>query len=125
MLDTLERLEPPAGGWKVIAIDNGSTDESLHILEQRAVKLPMTVVEEPRRGKNIALNSGLALVEGDIVSLTDDDIILPPDWLLAIESVAAQQTGYDILGGAIYPVWEEPPPDWALRCLPKESFRLD
>ena len=122
MLDTLQRLEPPTGGWKVIAVDNGSDDDSLRILKERAVKLPMMALSEPRRGKNIALNAGLAHTEGEIVALTDDDVILPPDWLITIESVAAQQVGYDIFGGAIYPVWEQTPPDWVLRCVPKKMY---
>jgi glycosyltransferase involved in cell wall biosynthesis len=122
MLDSLERLEPPTGGWKVVAVDNSSTDNSLHILQQRAAKLPMTVISEHRRGKNVALNAGLALSGGDIVALTDDDVILPVNWLIAIENVAAQNTDYDIFGGAIHPIWEETPPDWVLRCVPKPWF---
>src|ERR1700682_4970966 len=102
MLDTLERLEPPVGGWKIVGVDNGSDDDSLRILEARAAHLPMTVLSEPRRGKNIALKAGLAFVEGDIVALTDDDVLLPSQWLVAIESVAAKETAYDIFGGAIY-----------------------
>jgi glycosyltransferase involved in cell wall biosynthesis len=119
MLDTLERLEAPAGGWNVVAVDNGSTDDSTKLLNQRVANLPMTVISEPRRGKNVALNVGLKFVEGDIVALTDDDVILSPDWLISIEQIATQQPDYDIFGGAIVPVWEEPPPDWVLRCVPK------
>ncbi len=119
MLDSLKRLEPPAGGWKVVAVDNGSTDESLKLLKQSAAELPMTVVSEPRRGKNIALNACLTHIEGDIVALTDDDVILPPNWLVGIRGVADQKTDYNIFGGAIVPVWEEPPPAWVLRCVPK------
>ena len=122
MLDTLEQLEPPTDGCKIIAVDNGSTDNSLRILGERAARLPMTVLSEPRRGKNIALNTGLVAAEGDIVALTDDDVILPGNWLAAIEKVAAEQTAYDIFGGAIYPVWEEPPPAWILRCVDKGFF---
>jgi glycosyltransferase involved in cell wall biosynthesis len=124
MLDTLERLASPSGGWNVIAVDNGSADNSRELLEQRTAKLPMTVLTEPRQGKNIALNRGLALVEGDIVALTDDDIILPADWLVSIESVAEQQSDYDIFGGVICPVWETLPPDWVLRCVPKDFLGL-
>jgi glycosyltransferase involved in cell wall biosynthesis len=122
MLDSLQRLKPPAGGWKVVAVDNGSGDDSLRILKERAAGLPMIALSEPRRGKNIALNAGLAHIEGEMVALTDDDVILPPDWLRTIESVAAQQADYDIFGGAIYPVWEQPPPDWILRCVPKKMY---
>jgi glycosyltransferase involved in cell wall biosynthesis len=122
MLDTLEQLQAPGGGWKIVAVDNGSTDDSLAILKERAAKLPMAVVSEPRRGKNVGLNTGLALVEGEIVALTDDDVILPPNWLLAIQDVVAQQPDYDIFGGVIYPVWEEPPPAWVLHGVPKGIF---
>src|ERR1700730_3450779 len=124
MLDPLERLETPAGGWKVVAVDNGSTDDSAKLLKQRAANLPMTVISEPRRGKNAALNAGLAFVEGGIVALTDDDVILPPDWLVSIERVAKQQPEYDIFGGAIVPVWEESPPSWLLRCAPQGAWAL-
>jgi glycosyltransferase involved in cell wall biosynthesis len=122
MLDTLQRLEPPIGGWKVIAVDNGSDDDSLPILKARADKLPMMALSEPRRGKNIALNAGLAHREGDILALTDDDVLLPADWLTRIESVAAEQVGYDIFGGEIVPVWEQPPPDWVLRSVPERMY---
>jgi glycosyltransferase involved in cell wall biosynthesis len=122
MLDTLQRLEPPTGGWNVIAVDNGSDDNSLQILKERAAKLPMMVLSEPRRGKNVALNAGLAHIESEMVALTDDDVILPPDWLITIESVAAEQVDYDIFGGAINPVWEQTPPDWVLRCVPKRMY---
>jgi hypothetical protein len=119
MLATLGALTSPSEGWKVVAVDNGSTDDSLNILEQHAGGMPMTVLREPRRGKNIALNTGLALAEGDIIAFTDDDIILPRDWLVSIESVAASRAEYDIFGGAIYPIWEEPPPAWLFPCVPK------
>jgi glycosyltransferase involved in cell wall biosynthesis len=119
MLATLGALTSPSGGWKVVAVDNGSTDDSLSILEQHAGRIPMTVLREPRRGKNIALNAGLALAEGDIIAFTDDDIILPRDWLVSIESVAARRAEYDIFGGVIYPIWEEPPPAWVFQCVPK------
>jgi L-malate glycosyltransferase len=124
MLDSLENVAPPTGGWKVVAVDNGSTDSTRDILEQRAVKLPMTVLTEPRRGKNAALNAGLAFVDGDLVALTDDDIILPADWLVSIEKIAAERAEYDIFGGPIYPIWEEPPSAWVLRCAPKDYLGL-
>jgi glycosyltransferase involved in cell wall biosynthesis len=119
MLDTLSRLEPPVGSWKVVAVDNGSTDGSLKILKKRAAEIPMTVVCEARRGKNVALNTGMAFCEGDLVVLTDDDVILPSNWLVGIQRLAEQKTDYDIFGGAIFPVWETPPPEWVLRRVPK------
>src|ERR1700753_1443831 len=90
MLDQLEHLEPPTGCWDVVAVDNGSSDDTLKILREWKDKLPLTVISEPRRGKNIALNAALPFVKGEIVALTDDDMIVSPDWLVSIERIAVE-----------------------------------
>jgi len=122
MLDAIERVEPPRGGWKIVAVDNGSTDGGADLLRRRAGRLPLTVLTEPRRGKNNGLNAGLASVEGDLVVFTDDDVVPRPDWLVRLRQVADEQRGYDIFGGAIEPIWLEQPPDWVLRAAPKGHF---
>jgi glycosyltransferase involved in cell wall biosynthesis len=122
MLDGLEALAPPPGGWKLIAVDNGSTDGSAALLRERQSRLPLTVISEPRRGKNAGLNAALGSLEGDLVVLTDDDVIPPPDWLVAYRRLAAARAGFDIFGGAIRPRWPAPPPDWVLRRAPKGHF---
>jgi len=122
MLDALERLEAPAGGWKLVAVDNASTDDSATILQERASRLPLTVLSEPRLGKSVALNTGLAAVEGDLVVLTDDDVTPHPQWLAAWRRLADDQPDYDIFGGAIEPVWPAPPAAWILKDVPKGFF---
>jgi glycosyltransferase involved in cell wall biosynthesis len=122
MLDAFERLETPAGGWKIVAINNASTDNTAALLEQRAARLPLTILAEPRQGKNYSLNTGLVAAEGDLVVLTDDDVIPCVDWLVAMRHVADEQLDYDIFSGAIHPIWPEAPPDWMLRCVPKGHF---
>ncbi len=122
MLDALERLAPPRGGWKIVAVDNGSADESAALLRQRTGRLPLTIVSEPRRGKSRGLNAGLAWVEGDLVVFTDDDVVPRPDWLVRLRQIADKQRGYDIFGGAIHPIWLEAPSDWVLRSVPKGHF---
>lgn len=46
-----------------------------------AHNLPLHTVEVTQPGVIAALNAGLAAVEGDIVSITDDDAAPHPDWL--------------------------------------------
>ncbi len=41
----------------------------------------VVLVDEPRRGLAYARNAGFAASQGDIVIATDDDVIVPPDWL--------------------------------------------
>jgi glycosyltransferase involved in cell wall biosynthesis len=122
MLDALEALQSPPGGWKLIAVDNGSTDTTAPLLRERQSRLPLTVLSEPRRGKNVGLNAGLDAIEGDLVIFTDDDVVPPPDWLVAFRRLADAQPDFDIFGGAIRPRWLAPPPDWILRCAPKGHF---
>jgi len=122
MLDALENLEAPPGGLKIVAVDNASTDASAALIKAREARLPITLVSESRRGKNAALNTGLGSVEGELVVLTDDDVIPRPDWLVSIRRVADEQPNYDIFGGAIYPICDEAPSEWVMRCVPKGVF---
>jgi GT2 family glycosyltransferase len=118
MLESLARLTPPSGGWKLIAVDNASTDGSADILRSFSGRLPLTVLSEPTKGKNRALNRGLEASEGDLVVLTDDDIVAGSDWLCAWRDVADRLADVDIFGGRIVPRWSMEPPEWLLSEVP-------
>jgi glycosyltransferase involved in cell wall biosynthesis len=122
MLEALEHLELPGNRVKIVAVDNASTDGSADLIKARSRKLRITLLSEARRGKNIALNKGLSEIEGDLVVLTDDDIVPRRDWLISIRRIAEEQPSYDIFGGAIYPLWEQIPEEWVLRNVPKAWF---
>jgi len=122
MLDALECLEVPLGGFKIVAVDNASTDATAALIKAREARLPITLIHELRPGKNAALNKGLGSIEGDLVVLTDDDVIPRPDWLVSIRNLADELPHYDIFGGAIHPVWDEAPPEWVMRCVYKGMF---
>ena len=113
--ETLEafcQLQEPPSGWKLVIVDNGSTDETSTVLASFANRLPLHVVSEPTGGKNSALNTGLGFVEGDLTVLTDDDTFPHRDWLVEMRKVADAQPGYSLFGGAVVPRWESPPPPW-------------
>jgi hypothetical protein len=63
-------------------------------------------------GKNIALNTGLTHLEGDLAIFTDDDAFPSPDWLIQLQDAAAAHESYSMFGGVILPRWEETPPYW-------------
>ena len=65
VLDAYTRLDTVEGGWKLVIVDNASTDETEEIIKAYASKLPITYLFEPRRGKNAALNSAITSFEGD------------------------------------------------------------
>lgn len=110
-------LKPPADGWRLVVVDNASTDDTPRIIKRYSDKLPLIGLHTDRRGKNIALNEGLKHVQGDLVVFTDDDAIPDPGWLETLSITAAEQTDYDIFGGEIFPVWPGEPPDWVLRLV--------
>jgi glycosyltransferase involved in cell wall biosynthesis len=118
VLDAHCLLEPPPTGWKLVIVDNGSTDTTKEIVCSFAQKLPLTYVFEATRGKNAALNTGLAYVEGDLVVCTDDDAVPHRDWLTQLQIAADEHPSYSIFGGAVVPRWEVPPEPWILNWVP-------
>ena len=114
-------LEPLEGGWRLIVVDNGSTDATAEILRSFSEKLPLTCLFEARRGQNRGRNAGLDRIEGDLVVFTDDDAIPRRDWLAQIRRAADANPGFAIFGGAILPRWESPPEDWVLRWVPQAA----
>ena len=67
---------------RVIAVDDGSTDGSLAILEAWARRRPtlVTVLHQPNGGQGSARNLGLAQATGRWVTFTDPDDMLDPDF---------------------------------------------
>ena len=112
VLNAYTQLEWPDSGWKLVIIDNGSTDNTKEVIQNFRGLLPLTYEYEGVLGKNAALNTGLKFVEGDLVVLTDDDVYPRPDWLVTLRTSADAQQRYSIFGGVILPRWEVPPPHW-------------
>ncbi|WP_375493624.1 glycosyltransferase family 2 protein [uncultured Nostoc sp.] len=82
---------------QVIVVVRDTDAETWQFLAQRkADNLPLHTVKVTQAGVVAALNAGLAAVEGDIVSITDDDAAPHPDWL---ERIAAYFTCDSRLGG--------------------------
>ena len=115
MLDGLARVESPPGGWQLLAVDNVSTDGSGDVMRSYAGRLPITVLHEPEKGKNRGLNRALDLAKGDFYVFTDDDVIVPPDWLMQWRKIADAQPEYDLFAGQTRPLWPYEPPQQLLK----------
>jgi len=114
VLAAYNNLTPPCGGWKLVIVDNASTDATKQTIYSASSRLPLTYHFEPGPGKNRALNSALHLVEGDVVLFTDDDAIPRSDWLVQARDLADSRTSFGVFGGVIVPQWEISPPSWIL-----------
>lgn len=115
----LSNVTPPLTGVEFLIVDNGSTDSTRSLLDEARGFIDLTILEQPLRGKNRALNLAASIAQGDLVVFTDDDVIPDPDWLITLEAAALKHSHADIFGGTIFPVWEKPPPDWVLTAVPK------
>lgn len=84
---------------EIIAVDDGSTDDSLERLKVIAKSYPGLIIHsQPNGGLSLARNAGLDLATGDYVLFHDADDYLEPD---AVEHLVrgAQTHGSDIVGG--------------------------
>jgi glycosyltransferase involved in cell wall biosynthesis len=111
-LETFCGLRAPASSWKLVIVDNGSSDQTQDTIKGFANRLPLHFLTESRPGKNFALNTALSQIDGDLTVLTDDDVLPRPDWLLKLRHAADVHSEFSIFGGAILPHWEVPPPHW-------------
>ena len=99
---SLVGLDPPAGGWELILVDNGSTDGTADAIRRFADGAPFAVrcVHAATPGLSHARNAGLQHASGRIVAFTDDDCYPRPDYLRAVVDVFAHhQAG--VIGGRV------------------------
>lgn len=90
---------------EVVCIDDGSTDESLSILNALAASDPrVKVVSQPNRGVGATRNVGIELAEGEYIHFLDADDTLAPS---AYEELLrnARNDNLDVLTFQIQPVY--------------------
>src|SRR3990172_1401868 len=100
-LDSLRLLDHPT--HRVIVVDNGSTDGSLERI--RAFDPDIELIESTKNlgfagGSNIGIR--LALERGaDYLWVLNNDIVVEPDTLSALVSVARSRPGIGVIGAAV------------------------
>jgi glycosyltransferase involved in cell wall biosynthesis len=117
VLQGYQQLLAVSGGWKLVIVNNASTDGTRETVRQFESSLPLTYCEESQPGKNRALLTGLHEAEGDLFVFSDDDATPDPGWLSALRRAADERLDYDIFAGAIRPRWEVDPKPWVLEAV--------
>ncbi len=98
---------------EVIVVDNASTDATADVVARVAAGFPVRLhrLSESAEGKTPALNAGLAAARGDLLALTDDDVLVGEHWIGDIRRAFGCST-LDLVGGRVDPQWERRPPRW-------------
>lgn len=94
--------------WALVVVDNASTDMTRAILDNWLDRLPMIVLEEPRAGKNIALNSAIEATDNSICDFvfTDDDAVPAPDFIVRWKEALVARPCDTLFGGSVVPSFD-------------------
>jgi glycosyltransferase involved in cell wall biosynthesis len=112
-LAALSRATMPDGCTvEIVVVDNNSTDETPVVTRRAAASgpIPVRYVHERQQGKSFALNTGLSIAQGQIIALTDDDVLPSADWLVRIVSNFRAADDAVFVFGKVLPRWIVPPP---------------
>ena len=86
-IDSIEAQTFALDRVQVVVVDDGSTDDSLAILQAWQQRRPelVTVVSQENGGPGAARNAGMALARGEWITFTDPDDVLDPGYLTEVD----------------------------------------
>ncbi|MDJ0735862.1 MAG: glycosyltransferase family 2 protein [Nostocaceae cyanobacterium] len=112
-IDSLLTQDFP-GSFEVIVVDNGSSDRTRQVVEQRQSDPHLKYIYEPKIGLSVARNTGARVAGGDILAYLDDDAVASQHWLHILYSAYQENAKLAIAGGKVTLLWSESiqPPRW-------------
>ena len=114
---------PPECDLEVLVVDNNSSDDTGDVVRRMSARTawPVRYLLEPRQGKGFALNCGLAHAHGDIIALTDDDVLPASDWLARVVECFRRHEVVFVFG-KVLPRWEVLPPPELLTKIARDIW---
>ncbi len=94
----------PLGPFEIIAVNDGSSDNSATELDNAAGELAeVRVLQLPHRGKGEALRQGTRAAKGDWVIFLDSDLDLPPDQITLFLALQHIHQADAVIGSKLHP----------------------
>jgi glycosyltransferase involved in cell wall biosynthesis len=131
LLDSLSLLNASNTGIEIVVADNDKQEQQAHtVVSSRRLagyRFPLHVVLAAERGISSARNTGIKValtIPGvQYVAMIDDDEVADAGWLNQLLRMK-WETGADIIGGPVLPIFEATPPPWAIesRLYIKNEF---
>ncbi|WP_016952273.1 glycosyltransferase family 2 protein [Anabaena sp. PCC 7108] len=100
--------------FEIVVVDNGSSDRTREVVEQRAADTRLKYIFEPTLGLSVARNTGAKATSADIIAYLDDDAVASPQWLQVLSSAYENNPNIAIAGGKVTLIWPAniEPPKW-------------
>jgi len=112
-LGSMAAMRRPDGlDWRLLVVDNGSTDATPDVVAGFADRLPARCIAEPQAGLSHARNAAVAAAEGDWLVWTDDDVLVDPGWITAYAKGFSDFPHAAVFTGRIIPRFDEPAVPW-------------
>lgn len=109
----LAQATPGGFRYEVLVVDNNSSDDTRLLVESLQAAHPnLSYVLEPRQGKSFALTRALDLIRSPLYTITDDDFLLPPEWLGEIVAAFREHPEASFVSGKVLPWWKAEPAPW-------------
>ena len=86
-IESVAAAKYPQDRIEIFVVDDGSTDDTWHYIQQASVRYPGLVTSERfkrNRGKRVALEHGFRNARGEIAVTIDSDSVIDPGTLLAV-----------------------------------------
>lgn len=99
LLDALGKQTLGADRFEVVVVDDGSREPVEPVLSKRRDPFPLKLVTQANAGAAAARHAGLMKASGEVVVITDDDMLIPPEFLS--EHLAAHEAGHTLVLGQI------------------------
>jgi glucosyl-dolichyl phosphate glucuronosyltransferase len=113
-LESVAALDFERPGFEVLVVDNGSSDRTPEIVRQFMdlhPELVLRFIVEKEPGLLSGRHRGVREAIGDILAFIDDDTLVDPGWLRAIDA-GFSNSEVIIVGGPSLPKYQSPPPPW-------------
>jgi glucosyl-dolichyl phosphate glucuronosyltransferase len=107
-------VDAPRDAVEIIVVDNGSIDDTAGVCRQIKHRFPMhnwCYFYDETPGLLTGRHLGARNARGDILAYLDDDVLLAPSWLEALDD-AFGDPEVMLAGGPTWPHYEVEPPSW-------------
>jgi len=96
-ISSLEKQDFNKENYEIIVVDNGSTDNTVKVVENFNVKL----IYEPKKGISSAIRRGIFEAKGEIITITNADTVVFTDWISNIYKTFKSNPDIVVVSGRV------------------------